>query len=385
MKSFELSEKAYKNGRRKFKAILYEIYPEECFNDAEGTATRWNLNGISWREEFCRNALPSIEGMSLRCSFADEDRTELLGHGETDVSDGLPVFEDAVVIGTFKKGYINTIEVDGEKKIVCIGEGTIDGLCYHNLVAKLDEDAKLGYYPKGSVEILKTADNDGIVYQYGYKEKGRIPKVFEHSGYALLGVQPADNTAQLIELNNKNKEDNADMTVDEIKAIINDTLATESEINSAKANCTAEIEKVTAEKEEAVKNAEAIASELEACKGDCDAKSKEIETLNAKIKELEAELDKAKAAEKCSQLNEAIASFTEEEKAYAEAEINAFNSDPLNSEINAVTSKIYEGIGMNAKKVEAEIKAETNSAKNDVVDIFSAMEESADSDDNNIF
>ena len=37
MAAFELSEKKYKNGRRAFTAVLYELQPPECVVDDVGT------------------------------------------------------------------------------------------------------------------------------------------------------------------------------------------------------------------------------------------------------------------------------------------------------------------------------------------------------------
>ncbi len=129
MKSFEISSRNSKNGRRHFKVILHEIYPNSCVDEANGVANVYNENGISWIKEYCENALESIKGMSLKCEFLDEDRTELCGHGETEIKDGLPIFENAVSLGTFENGYITEIETEEGTKTVCIGEGTIDGLC----------------------------------------------------------------------------------------------------------------------------------------------------------------------------------------------------------------------------------------------------------------
>ena len=98
MKTFEISKKISKNGRRHFKVILHEIYPDSCVDEVNEVGTQYNENGISWIREYCERALPSIEGMSLRCEFLDEERTFLNGHGETDIKDGLPVFEDAVMV-----------------------------------------------------------------------------------------------------------------------------------------------------------------------------------------------------------------------------------------------------------------------------------------------
>ena len=140
MNTFELSSKKDKNGRRSFKIILYKIFPDSCVDEANQVGTDYNKNGITWIKEYCEKALPSISGMSLRCEFTDEERTQLLGHGETGIADGEPVFEDAVVIGTFTKGYIDEIETDEGVITACIGEGEIDSQCYHNFVTKLESD-----------------------------------------------------------------------------------------------------------------------------------------------------------------------------------------------------------------------------------------------------
>ena len=55
---------------------------------------------------------------------------------------------------------------------------------------------------------MRTEDEEKIVYRYGYKDLGRIPMKFIHSGYSLLGISPSDNNAKLLELNNKKEETN---------------------------------------------------------------------------------------------------------------------------------------------------------------------------------
>ena len=81
-------------------------------------------------------------------------------------------------------------------------------------------------------------------------------------------------------------------------------------------------------------------------------------------------------------MNSAIADFSDEEKAYAQAEIEAFTADPINCEINSVVNKIWEGIGKKAKE-DAKIVAEQNASNNEVDDIFAEVSEinSADEDD----
>lgn len=401
MKTFEIfseSKKKGQNGRRKFKIILYKIYPDDCIDEENEVGTEYNLNGITWIKEYCEKALPSIKGMFLRCEFLDDERTELCGHGMTDIIDDVPIFENATTIGTFTDGYIEEIEDEnGEKILVCIGVGEIDSSCYHNFCEKLDENIANGIFPKGSIEIMRTEDNDGIVYKYGYKDKGRIPTEFIHSGYALLGITPSDDTAKLVELNEHKEE----TTMDEAKitALIEQTVSAytnhASEINQCKEECEKTVkelnevvETVTAEKEEAIANSAKIQAALDECIKECDAKCKELDDLWEEVKVLREELGKAKAKERIGELNTAIAQFSDDEKAYAKAEIEAFEAEPVNSEINSVVNKIWEGIGKTAKATaDAEkVAAEQNAAKANIEDIFSVVDTGTTvPEDTNIF
>jgi len=385
MKTFELSKKDSKNGRRHFKVILHEIYPDSCVDEKNGVASEYNDNGISWIREYCEKALPTLEGKSIRCEFLDEERTFLNGHGETETKDGLPIFENAVMIGTFEKGYITDIETDEGIKTVCIGEGTIDGLCYHNFCEKLEEDIEDGNAPFGSVEILKTGDNPSIIYKYGYKDYGRIPMVFEYSGYALLGVRPADKTAKILELNQSNNVDKEDFTMgeNEIKAIVSQVIgemnSSAEEINAMKEEC----EKRIAESQELVKELQAeierqneniaeLESKVTALNEANTALTAEKETLTGEINELKSNLEDAQKKEKIGELNAAIEGFTDEQKAFAQAEIDAFNENPLTSEINSVVNKIHAEIG---KKYMEEAKKASEHVEDEVEDIFSEINE----------
>lgn len=401
MKTFEIfseSKKKGQNGRRKFKAILYQIFPDSCVDEEAQAGTQYNKNGITWLREYCEKALPSIKGMSLKCEFLDEERTELCGHGMTDIEDGIAIFENAVVIGTFSEGYIDEVELpNGETITACIGVGEIDSSCYNNLCKKLDEDIANGIYPSGSVEIMRTEDNDGIVYKYGYKDYGRIPTEFIHSGYAILGVTPSDQNAKLVELNETQKEDIDTMNDAEIKALVEQTVTSmmnhTAEINQCKDDCekqiaelNATLETVTAEKNEAIANSEKIQAALDDCKKELEETYKKIDGLYEEMNALRDELGKAKAKERVGELNAAIATFTDAEKEYAKAEIEAFSADPIASEINSVVNKIWEGIGKKAK--EDAIVAEQNAAnqRTSVEDIFSAVETTPTVDtDTNIF
>lgn len=394
MKQFELSSSNSNNGRKKFKAVLYTIFPDSCIDEKNQVGTMYNKNGITWIKEYCEKALPSIKGMSLRCEFTDEERTEILGHGETGIIDGKPVFEDAVVIGTFTNGYIDEIETEDGIKTVCIGEGEIDSQCYHNFIVKLEEDISNGIYPNGSVEIMKTNENKEIIYKYGYKELGRIPIEFIHSGYALLSITPADDSAKLIELN-KNKEEKEEMTDLEIKKIIKEAVdemsACNDKIREIEAKCAKqlqekneELKKVTDEKNQELINSKKIQEALDNLKKEYEELDNKWIALDKERKTLEKALGEAKARERIASLDTAIADFTEDEKAYANKEIEEFKKDPNRYEVNSVVNKIWEGIGKNAKSVKKRNTLEINSY---VDDIFGEVVEanSSNIEDMNIF
>lgn len=401
LKTFEIfseSKKKGQNGRRKFKIILYKIHPDNCVDEVNEVGTEYNYNGITWIKEYCEKALPSIKGMFLRCEFLDEERTELCGHGMTDIIDGVPIFEDATSIGVFTDGYIQEVEDEnGEKFLACIGEGEIDSSCYHNFCEKLDENIANGIYPSGSVEIMKLPENDEIIYKYGYKDQGRIPTGFIHSGYALLGITPSDNNAKLVELNNKNKEESIKMNETEIKALIEQTVSAytnhTSEINECKKECDEKVkelnkclDKEKVEKNEAIANSEKIQAALDECRNELSETHKKLDALYEEMDSLRDELGKAKAKERIGELNSVISQFSEEEKEYAKSEIEAFNADPVTSEINSVVNKIWEGIGKSAKAQEEKITAEQNSAKVDIEDIFGAVDMgSGSAEDTTIF
>lgn len=389
MKIIELSNKQSKNGRRKFKAILHRIFPDDCVVD--GVGTQYNENGITWIREYCENTLSSIEGMSLRVEFLDDKRTEICGHGETEIADGLQLFENATVIGNFKKGYIDEMEVNGEIQTVCIAEGEIDEACYKSFVEKLEADLICDNTTYGSVEIQKIPENEGIIYKYGYLDKGRIPEIFVYSGFALLGVRPADNSAKLLELNSKKEEhDNMDEKmlqgfVSDIKQVITETNSKNEELNQTISELNATIADKDAQIAELNASSEQLKEALEKAQEDYQEVWKKEEELYKEIKELKDQLAQAQAKERVGEMNFAISEFSDIEREYAKAEIEAFTADPINSEINSIVNKIWEGIGKRAKE-EAKIAEQNNVINKEVDDIFAeVIEINSANDDDSIF
>ena len=356
------------------------------------TGTEYNRNGISWIRRYVEPNLDSIHGMSLTVEFLNEERSQIYGHGETDLvggDDGLPLFENATVVGYFEKGWVDTVEVNGEMKTAVIANGFIDEMRYPKFVKWLTERVSNGGTVFGSIEFFKKEGNDNIVYLDGYKEKGRVPVEYMYSGFALLDITPADNTATLLEINKFIKNDEEENTMDEktLGLIVDSVKAVVVETNSKNAEYEAKIAELNATIE--AKDAEIAEINKKKCEAETDAckKKEEMCELNATIEAVTAELNEMKKTIKITELNSALEGYSESEKEYAKAEIEKYMADPVSCgiEINAITTIIkansYDAI--KAKEAEEKKNAEINSAQEDVkIDaIFGAVDDDTKTSD----
>lgn len=381
---FELSSKKYKNGRRPFTAILYELQPPECVVDDVGT--KYNKNGITFLEKYCKKQLESIKDMSVTVEFIDEDRTMICGHGNTGVEDGMPVFNNATTVGHFTEGYIDNIEINGKTKRVVFGKGFLDEMRYHSFVSDLELQLENGNTVDGSIEIYKSEGNESILYKKGWMPKGRIPVEFIHSGWAMV-INPADTNSTLLELNSESqKEENFNMTEQEIMNIVQKAIA---ETNSVKAESEAKMEELNAqliEKDNEISELNATIKQVQNALTDLQ---KEQEEYWQEKEALERELGELKATKRLSELDDAISGYSDEEKKYADAEINSFKTNPLEGNIEEICSKICVGI-VTKQKEDAKIAEQNtvNKKNDDIIDIFSEINSEIsekDSEDTNIF
>ena len=363
IKTFELSNKKSRNGRRNIKVVLHEIYESK---------DQFNKNGISWQEPYVSNNLQTIIGSSITCEFINEERTEILGHGDTGIEANLPVFENASMVGVFTNAYVDTVEIKGEMANVAIGEGYLDEMRYKNFVDSLESKLNNGESVFGSVEIIGTPENDNkIQYVDGWKPEGRIPHVYSYSGFSVLGIKPADDKA-IVELNKQKESEDTDIMDEKILSqFVSEVKTAVVEVNSKNA----EYETQIAELNVAMLEKEATITELNSKVEELATKDTTISELNTKIETLEAEVAESKKANKINELNSALTGFTEEEQAFAKDEIEAFNANPVSSEINSVVGKILMEIGKKAKE-DAKI-SETNAQKENAKpeDIFGDMSE----------
>lgn len=334
---FEISSAKSVNGRRPIKAILHEIH-----NDP----TRYQKNGISWDEEYTLANLPSVSGMSIVAEFLSEDRDIPYAHGMTDIRDNIPLFEGATVVGHFDRGYIDDVEIDGSMHRVAIAEGTLDEMRYPKFVDWLRERMEHGGV-KGSVEIVGKPENNGhIIYHGGWKEQGRIPEVYDYSGYAILGVSPADPYAIVVELNSEKAEKLEGGIMDEkmfdsvreaLVGAVKDACTGVSELTEANISLHQQVADLTRElagrDEDIAALRERIAVLEESAQNSANREEELVAEINSMVKE-----------RAISELNAALSAFSDEQKAEAKDDISAFMDNPGCVEVNSIIGKICIGI-----------------------------------------
>ena len=377
MKSFELSSKKRKDGKRRFTALLYKLQPPESVVNNVGTDGHWNENGITFIEEYASQNLESIKDMSMTCDFIDADKTIVSGHGETGevTDDGLPTFE-AEIIGHFTEGFIGEFDDNGTTSKAVFGKGVIDEMRHADFVAQIETNMANGIAPSGSIEILHPEDSDSIIYLNGKFEQGRVPVRYVHSGFSLVS-NPADKSSKMIELNNKQESEDETMDEKTISLICDSVKNAVSETNSKNAEYEATISELNtsvADKDNQIAELNASVEELKKAIADMEV---ERDAWWAERDSLQKQLGEALAAQRLGELNSAIENFTDEQKAYAKDEIEAFKADPMNGEINSVTDKIYREIGKQSLEVAKVV--ETNSA-DDSVDIFGEINSATTND-----
>ena len=377
----EISKRASKGGRVPIKIALLKIH-----DDAEET----NKNGLHWKEEYVSNAIESVKMMPICASFCDETKSIPLDHGLTGESvdeNGIhePLFENSETVGCFESAMIENINVNGNEIKALTAKGYLFNQRYPSFVKWVRENYVSGGVDT-SIEImgLNTNDNKIVYEEENPTDEFRTPKDFVFSASCILSVQPADENAIVLEVaqkNKNNKEDKKNMEFDmnEVKAVIQSTI---TELNSKETefnNKVAELNQSIAEKDATISEQNEKIVELNATieqvQKALDDLKKEHETYWAERDALEKELGALKAKARIGELNSAIEGFSEDERKFAESEINAFNENPMDGNVDAIVSKIYEGIGQASKKASEEARvAEQNSAKDATVeDIFSEM------------
>lgn len=379
----EISSKTSKSGRVAIKIALLKIHED---------AAETNLNGIHWEETYVKNAMDSAKMMPICAEFCDNEKSTPMGHGLTGVvvnPSGIrePIFENSETVGVIESVSIETVSINKvDTKVLC-GNGYLYNQRYPNFVKWVRNSFTLGRVDT-SIEImgLETNDNKIKYLEETPTDKFRTPTEFVFSGTAILSVQPSDSNAIVLEVAQKiNKEETIKMDEKELKTLIQSTI---SESNSKNDELMKQISELNSEIEKKDNTISELNATVEQVQKALEDLKKEQETYWAEREALEHELGVLKAQERIGKLTTAISGFSDEEKKYAESEINSFRENPLEGDVDAIVSKIYEGIGQASKKAADDAKvAEQNAAKeNKELDIFSEVNSTeVETEDTNIF
>lgn len=370
-----------KSGRKSITFIAHEIYL-----DNEST----NKNGLHWKRKYVEQNLDSLKGMPICAEFSDEDKEIPLGHGYTGTEfteDGAePLFENSVVVGMVESGEVKNVVVDGREILALVCYGYIYTQRFPKFHEWLKKNKLLGNIDT-SIEITGV-DSGDIVYENNiYSKDFRTPQIYQYSGSAILSVAPADDSAIILEVaQDLNKEENKEMDEKQILEIVQKAIV---ETNSAKEELNTKIGELNStivEKDSKISELNASVEELQKALDDL---KKEQETSWAERDLLEKEIAKVKVAQRLGELDKSLEAFSEDEKKFAETEINSFKENPLDGNVEAIVAKVYAGIGELAKQAELNSKSsEQNSAnETDTVDIFSEVnsEQEETEEDVNIF
>jgi hypothetical protein len=369
----EISEAKRSDGRRRVKLVLHEIHQDR---------NHYNKNGISYNEQYVRDNADSIIGMPICATFLDSEKDIPYDHGMTGQDGNMPLFENSVQVGSADGWSIEDIQINGEKHKVLIAEGYINQQRYPHFVEWLENKINDGDTIYGSVEFVGKGKNK-IVYDGEPVEKGRVPKVYDYSGYCILTVEPSDNSAILIELNQKIKEDEKvdEKTLNQIISAVENKI---TELNTKNADYESKIAEMneiifTKDAEIATLTDEKATAETNACQ-----KDEKINELNGLVETMKAELNELKKSAKIAELNSALGDFSDDEKNMAKDKLDKFNADPMGCgiEVNDIVTEINACIGAETKKKEKAMAVEINSQNNFAADIFGCVDTDNDDDKN---
>lgn len=368
LKVLELSNLDKKTGRRYGKFVLHEVFESE---------SRHNKNGITWLEPYVSQNISSAVGQPFVAEFFDSDQDYPWGHGQQKIVNGELQFQNSTVVGMIEKAYVERVDVNGKTILAAVAEGYLFANRYPNFMSWMDTKRAEGAPIESSVEIARTSENETIIYRDGWKTEGRIPTEYEYIGHAILGVEPADDSAVLLELNQKKKGVFTAMDLKELQKLAETRLvelnASNAELEAlkvAKAALDADLETKVAEVNtlvEEVKSLKETNTTLET------SKEAIVTELNSyKEKEEAAKLEELKA-----EFNSKLAAFEETEKVVAEVEINAFNESPSVELMNKAVDKINSGI---VASILEKRTTETNS-KDKKTEIFESFNQTDDEKD----
>ena len=324
-----------------------------------GDKTDSNKNGLNWQEEYVKNQINSAIGMPIK--YAPDFDGVPTDHGYFgEDGDGNIISYYSEIAGNITAARIDTIPGSDKKGLICTAY--VDTIVHSDLAQWIKGRFLDGKPINTSVEICgKKDENDNqlaIKYESKISKFPKIPMEFDYIGSAILNVEPADDYAKFIIINQKGEEEEITMNLKEAIDKIAELSSENTELSGVKETLEAtEIELSTAN--ERVIELETKNTELQSYKDE----KEEAVRINAFIEKLNAKFDE-----------DTVKEF--------DKEIEKFKENSLEYNTGELLINMYEK-SLEKAKDQAEkdaVKIEENS-KRDKDDLFEIAHESGEKDE----
>ena len=211
-----------------------------------------NKNGLNWQEKYVLDNFKGVVGMPIK--YASDWDGEPTDHGYfMDDGDGGIVSLYAEIAGAVLDARVDTIPGTTRKGLIC--DAYVDTIVHSPLAKWIKLRYLEGKPIDTSIEICGKKDEFGvmrnIVYEEGINSSPKIPKEFDYIGSAILGVEPADDYATIIVVNNKGEEEKMTQKEAEDKIVeLNKTITDLEKTNEDLVTVNETIETITTERDE---------------------------------------------------------------------------------------------------------------------------------------
>lgn len=175
-----------------------------------------NKNGLNWQEKYVKNQIDSAVGMPIKYSPDFDGVPTDHGYFEEDI-DGNIISYYSEIAGHVTEAKVDIIPGSDKRGLICTAY--VDSIVHSDLANWLRSRFRDGKAINTSVEICgKKDENDNqlvIEYESTINKSPKIPKEFDYIGSAILGVEPADDYATFILINQKGEEEEIKLNLKE--------------------------------------------------------------------------------------------------------------------------------------------------------------------------
>lgn len=322
-----------------------------------------NKNGLNWQEKYVKSQINSAIGMPIK--YAPDFDGVPTDHGYfSEDLDGNIISYYSEIAGHVLEAKVDMIPDSDKKGLICTAY--VDTIVHSDLSNWLKARFSEGKAINTSVEICGKKDENNVQLVIGYEstinKSPKIPKEYDYIGSAILGVEPADDYATFIIINEKGEEEeimlSAKEAADKVIELTDDLKV---------ANDTIKL------------NTESAKTELDVEKGKVETlinEKAELQTFKDKVEE-ELEINKVIVRIDGEFSKEVVATFSKEIEKLKE-NFGEFNTDEL------FISMYKESLKQTKEENDKLIK-NSKEDKDDIFEVSSDKTEADGKDDFDIF